>query len=81
VKDIKIGSELRSYGLKYKLRTAIKGQVLSDFIAEFTPRITEHTGQLEGWVLNVDGVSNNKGAESESFSPPRRDPSSSSPSP
>ena len=32
----KWASELRSYELKYKLRTSIKGQVLADFIADFT---------------------------------------------
>ena len=36
-------SKLRSYGLKYEPRTAIKGQVLDDFVNEFTLRITEHT--------------------------------------
>ena len=56
----KWASELRSYGLKYKPRTAIKGQVLADFNADFTPGITRHTDQLEGWVLNVDGASNSK---------------------
>jgi len=39
---------------------AIKGQVLTDFIADFTSGITEQTDQLEGWVLNVDGASNSK---------------------
>ena len=39
---------------------AIKGQVLTDFIADFTSGITGQTDQLEGWVLNVDGASNSK---------------------
>jgi len=47
-------SELRSYGLKYETRIVIKGRVLADFIANFTPGITEHTDQLERWVQNVD---------------------------
>jgi len=45
----KWASELRSYGPKFELRTAIKGQVLVGFIADFTPRITGHTDQLDGW--------------------------------
>ena len=40
----------------------IMGQVLADFIANFTPGIIEHADQLEGWILNVDGASNNKRA-------------------
>ena len=54
-------SELRSYILKYELRTTIKGQVLADFIADFTVGTTKYADQLEGWV-NVDGESNSKGA-------------------
>jgi len=34
----KWASELRSYGLRYEPWTSIKGQVLADFIADFTPR-------------------------------------------
>ena len=33
-----------------------------DFIADFTPGATEQADLLEGWILNVDGASNNKGA-------------------
>jgi len=39
----------------------IKGQVLAEFIADFIPGAVEHTGQLEGWTLNVDEASNSKG--------------------
>ena len=35
-------SELRSYRLGYESRTAIKGQVLVDFIFHFTPGAAEH---------------------------------------
>ena len=41
-----MGPKLRSYGLKYEPRTTIKGQVLADFIADFTLRIIEHADQL-----------------------------------
>ena len=33
---LKWALELRPYGLKYEPRTTIKGQVLADFIADFT---------------------------------------------
>jgi len=33
----KWASELRSYRLKYEPRTVIKGHVLANFIADFTP--------------------------------------------
>jgi len=58
----KWASELRSYRLKYEPRTSIKGQLLTNFIADFTPGTTEYADQLEGWILNVDGASNNKKA-------------------
>jgi len=34
---LKWASELRPYELRYEPRTAIKGQVLTDFIADFKP--------------------------------------------
>ena len=58
----KWASKLRSYGLKYEPRTSIKGQVLAYFIADFTLGTTKYADQLEGWILNVDGMSNNKEA-------------------
>ena len=58
----KWASELRSYGLRYEPRTAIKGQVIADFLDDFSPGATEHVDQLEGWILNVNGASNGKGA-------------------
>jgi len=50
------------YGVKYEPRTVIKGQVLGDFIAEFTPGAPTHSDALEGWILNFDGASNSKKA-------------------
>ena len=38
----KWASELRSYGLRYESRETIKGQILADFIADFTSRAIEH---------------------------------------
>ena len=50
------------HGLRYEPRTTIKGQVLADFIVDFTPGATEQAEQLEGWILNVDEASNSKEA-------------------
>ena len=46
--------------IRYEPRTVIKGQVLADFIADFTPGATVHVDLLEGWILNVDRASNSK---------------------
>ena len=54
--------DLRSYRLKYEPSTSIKGQVLADFIADFTLGTTEYADQLEGWIMNVDGASIRKRA-------------------
>ena len=47
----------------------VKGQVLADFIADFTPGATEQADLLEGWILNVDEASNSKGQASGLSSP------------
>jgi len=39
-----------------------KGQVLIDFIIDFTPGATEQADLLKGWIMNVEGASNSKGA-------------------
>jgi len=72
-------SEMRSYGLRYEPRAVIKGQVLADFIIVFTPGATEHTNQLERWILNVNGTLNSRGQASKLTSPLQKDPSSNSP--
>ncbi len=62
----KWGAQLGAYDIKYQPRTSIKGQVLADFIAEFTPAeigpmTTNHVlsiHQVEGWKLYIDGASN-----------------------
>ncbi|CAA0818773.1 Unknown protein, partial [Striga hermonthica] len=46
---VKWAVELGQYDIHYRPRTAMKGQVLSDFIAEFTPGI-EETKTEEPWV-------------------------------
>jgi ribonuclease HI len=54
----------------YRPRTSIKGQVLADFIAEFTPTEmgpmwVNHVSSIqhmEGWKLYIDGASNSRGS-------------------
>ena len=70
----KWGAHLGAYDVWYKPRTAIKAQVLADFIAEFTPESSnmltkeEHAKDAErnlgskGWTLYVNGAANSKGS-------------------
>ena len=54
--------ELSEFDIRYKLKTAIKGQVLADFIMEFTPvelaEDMQATLDLPVWKLFVDGAAN-----------------------
>ena len=63
---IKWAIELSEFGIRYKLRTVIKGQILVDFIMEFTPteptETTQLTLDLPIWRLSVDGVANAQGS-------------------
>uniref|UniRef100_A0A2N9IVS7 Integrase catalytic domain-containing protein n=1 Tax=Fagus sylvatica TaxID=28930 RepID=A0A2N9IVS7_FAGSY len=64
------GAQLGAYDIGYQPRTLIKGQVLADFIAEFTlaeigPIMVNHVSsmqQTEGWKLYIDGASNSCGS-------------------
>jgi ribonuclease HI len=69
----KWGAQLGAYDVQYKPRTAIKGQVLADFIAEFAPgdsiltegehrKDTERDSEKKDWVLYVDGAANSRGS-------------------
>ena len=68
----KWGVQLGLFGIEYKPRTAIKGPVLADFLAEFqqdrnapAPSIPPETQFNLGcgkWELFVDGASNCKGS-------------------
>ena len=52
--------ELSQFDIEFHPRTAIKAQVLVDFIAEFT--IPENTSDQEDlWTINTDGLSTQKG--------------------
>ena len=58
--------ELSEFDIRYKPRTAIKGQILADFIMEFTPteptKATQLTPDLPIWRLSVDGAANAQGS-------------------
>ena len=59
---IKWAIELSEFDIKYKPRTTTKGQILVDFIMEFTPaepaEATRPTPYLPIWRLSVDGAAN-----------------------
>jgi len=63
--------ELSEYDITFQPRTALKSQVLADFVADFAPNatqqadkellnLTEHSDSK--WILTVDGSSNVNGA-------------------
>ena len=64
--------ELGEYDVIFRPATAIKSQVLADFVAQFTPtllpaleqetRLRSKTKEEGEWVLHVDGSSNVRGA-------------------
>ena len=58
--------ELSEFDIKYKPKTTIKGQVLADFVMEFTPaELTEDTRatpDLPIWKLFIDGAANAQGS-------------------
>ena len=66
---IKWAIELSEFNIRYKPRTAVKGQVLGDFIVEFTPsntpahptKTTQMAPDLPIWRLSVDGAANSQG--------------------
>ena len=67
---IKWAIELSEFDIRYKPRTSVKGQVLADFIVEFTPsntpaqptETTQLAPDLPIWRLSVDGASNSQGS-------------------
>ena len=58
--------ELSEFDIKYKPKTAIKGQILADFVMEFTSTEPAQNAQamddLPIWKLSVDGASNAQGS-------------------
>ena len=59
--------ELSEFDIRYKPRTTIKGQVLADFIMEFTSiehtKTTQLTSDLPIWRLFIDGAANAQGSD------------------
>ena len=59
--------ELSEFDIKYKPKTTVKGQVLADFVMEFTStkpaKDAQTTTDLTIWKLSVDGFSNAQGSE------------------
>ena len=54
--------ELSEFDIRYKPKIAIKGQILADFVMEFTSaelaEATQKTPDLPIWRLSVDGAAN-----------------------
>ena len=70
----KWGAKISTLNVKYLPRMTIKGQVLADFIAEFTPMSRQEIPNIptcdqeliedsDWWKLYVDGASNAKGQQ------------------
>ena len=61
--------ELSEFDIRYKPKTAIKGQVLADFVMEFTlaepTKSAQTTTDLPIWRLSVDGTTNAQGSGAE----------------
>ena len=58
--------ELTEFDIRYKPKTAVKGQILADFVMEFTlAELTEDTQTMPDlpiWKLSVDGAANAQGS-------------------
>ena len=63
---IKWAIELSEFDIRYKPRTAVKGQILANFIMEFIPvestKATQLTPDLPIWRLSVDAAANAQGS-------------------
>ena len=57
--------ELSEFDIRYKTKTAIKGQILADFVMEFTSSDPSKNAQTENdlsvWKLSVGGAANAQG--------------------
>ena len=49
--------ELSQFDIEYRSQTAIKAQVLADFIVEFTMPEDSLTNVVESWTVQTDGSS------------------------
>ncbi|KAM6556222.1 hypothetical protein CsatB_003241 [Cannabis sativa] len=67
---LKWSVELSQFDIRYKPRTAIKGQALADFILEFPStevaliydKVDTSVPNGEGWTFYIDGASNSEGS-------------------
>ena len=50
--------ELSEFGIQYRPHSAIKGQVVTDFIVEFTNRESQEVEVYPRWSVHTDGSSN-----------------------
>ena len=50
--------ELSEFDIQYRPRTAIKGQVIADFITEFTNEEDKGADKCPRWSIHTDGSSN-----------------------
>ena len=59
--------ELSEFDIIYKPRTTIKGQILADFVMQFTTATPSETTQLTPdlpvWKISVDGAANAQGSD------------------
>ena len=50
--------ELSEFDIQYRPRTAVKGQIVADFIAEYTQSEGKGAEGLKLWSIHMDGSSN-----------------------
>ena len=66
VRLMKWAIEVSEFNIRYKPKTTIKGQILADFVMEFTStelaEATQLTSDLPIWRLSVDGAANSQGS-------------------
>ncbi|RVW39460.1 hypothetical protein CK203_101500 [Vitis vinifera] len=56
--------ELSEFGIEFQPRLSKKGQVMADFVLEYSRRPDQHheSGEQEWWTLRVDGASRSSGS-------------------
>ncbi|RVW85539.1 Gag-Pol polyprotein [Vitis vinifera] len=59
-----VAIELSEYGIEYQPRLSMKGQVMADFVLEYSQKPTQHKEprEEEWWTLRVDGASRSSGS-------------------
>ena len=50
--------ELSEFDIQYRPRTAMKGQAVADFVAEYTQLEGQGADGLKQWIIHTDGSSN-----------------------